>query len=187
MHYSKRLVGHSREMRRNTFAGEQRERKCCMPFAQRFFTKVFCLAVSLIAVTIPRLSEAVCFYPGTLKSGYIVPLAKEVQSTPIILIGTVVKTRALADPNDSQSYAYQVYTVRVSEILKGSSPGLVVLFTSNDSGGFKMNVGETDLLFLRKRGNFYEVDGCGNSGDLGKFGANAERIRSLLTEVRHPR
>jgi hypothetical protein len=119
-------------------------------------------------------------------SGYEVPLAKEVQTTPTIVIGTVVKERGIkADPEDPEGFTHFVYMVRVSEVLKGSAPSLIALFTGNHSGGYRMTVGETHLLFLKRRGNLYHADLCGNSGVLGKFGASPSQVKSVMGEGHH--
>lgn len=134
----------------------------------------------------PSLCAAVCIYPGTSLSGYRIPLSKEVRSAPAIVVGTVTKVRGLSlDPEDPEGYTDWVYMVRVSEILKGTVPPVMALYTRNNSGGYRMTLGETDLLFLHKRGNFYEADVCGNSGQLGKFGASLEQVKAALGDIRH--
>ena len=142
--------------------------------------------VVLAGLASTRTASAVCLYPGTFQSGYKVPLEQEVRSAPIIVVGNVVKARGLAAPKDDPGYyAYWVYTVRVSEVVKGKVPPVITLYASNDSGGYRMNVGETDLLFLRKVGNFYEADSCGNSADLAKNPEIVGHVKSKVTPDDH--
>ena len=54
------------------------------------------------------------------------------------------------------------------------------LRVENDSGGYRMERGESHLLFLATKGNDLAVDACGNSTQLPKGSAVVDRVRALL-------
>ena len=68
----------------------------------------------------------------------------------------------------------------VSRLLKGSVPAKITLTAQNDSGGYRMSVGEKHLLFLSSKGRTYETDPCGNSTGLPKGDKVLKRLTALL-------
>jgi hypothetical protein len=138
---------------------------------------VFSLSIAIYAVP----GRAVCFYSNSTLSGYRIPLRSEVEASPTIIIGKVTHVRNVrADPNDPDGITSYVYTVRRLQELKGSVPEYLTLRAENDSGGYRMNAGETDLLFLTQAKVGFTVDVCGNSTKLPKGASAVSEVRKLL-------
>ena len=114
-------------------------------------------------------ARAVCFYPHSTISGYKLPLKAEVQSSQDIAVGVVIGVRALQeDPADPTGVTAYIYTIDLSRRLKGNVPKRIMLRAENDSGAYRMALGETDLLFLTQLDGKFAVDACGNSTKLPK-------------------
>ena len=115
----------------------------------------------------PAMVSAVCFFPATERSGYQVPLESEVRSSDAIILGKVTGVRELhEDPTDGDDVSALVYTVRVSRLLSGHAPTLITLRVLNDSGAYRMDLGERHVLLLSKEGGRFVVNACGNSSQL---------------------
>ena len=127
-------------------------------------------------------SQAVCFYPHSWLSGYHIPLKSEVQSSSAIIIGEVVTAQYVPPgPGDGGVNSF-LYTVKRLQKLKGRVPLHVLLYATNDSGGYRMSVGETDLLFLTPLGAKFMADVCGNSTELPKGKHVVAEVRKLLEQ-----
>lgn len=125
--------------------------------------------------------HAVCFYPGSLLSGYHIPLKTEVKTSPAIIIGKVVHVQFVPpDSSETDSVNSYLYTVERLQELKGHVPQRVLLYATNDSGGYRMRLGETDLLFLTPLGTKFTADVCGNSTELPKGAYVVSEVRKLL-------
>jgi hypothetical protein len=74
------------------------------------------------------------------------------------------------------------YTVTVHEVLRGTVPERMRLFSENSSGRFLMHVGSTYLLFVYRAVGRTIVDACGNSGVLSERAAVLESVRRLKNE-----
>ena len=124
---------------------------------------------------------AVCFYPNTTNSGYTVGLRDEIKATPLIIVGKVTGQRYIqGDPTDPEGITAYIYRIQVLELLKGTAPKTVYVRAENDSGGYRMNLGDEDLLFLKEAGDFFEADVCGNSSQLPEGQAELARVRAAL-------
>ena len=129
----------------------------------RISSIIFALSAAIYAVP----GRAVCFYPHNTLSGYQIPLKYEVGASPVIIIGKVARVQYVqADPSDPNGITSYVYTVRRLQELKGNSPRYLTLRAENDSGGYRMSAGETDLLLLTQAKRGFTVDACGNSTEL---------------------
>lgn len=136
-------------------------------------------ALSAVIYAVP--GRAVCFYPHSTLSGYRIPLQSEVAARTAIIIGRPTRVRSVqADPSNPVGTTSYVYTVRRLQQLKGSVPEYLVLGADNDSGGYRMNAGETNLLFLTESNGGLTVDVCGNSTDLPKGASVVSEVRRLL-------
>ena len=77
------------------------------------------------------------------------------------------------------------YSIRVSEVLKGSPSKTVELYSENDSGRFPMQIGVSYLLFAYD--GIFEgvnesrlaIDSCGNSGTLKQSYSKLKMVREL--------
>jgi hypothetical protein len=131
--------------------------------------------------------RAVCFYPHSTLSGYHIPLKYEVEASPAIIIGRVASVRYVqADPSNPNGITSYVYTIRRLQELKGSVPEYLTLHAENDSGGYRMNAGETNLLFLTQAKDGLTVDVCGNSTELPKGASVVSDVRRLLAQGAQP-
>jgi hypothetical protein len=142
---------------------------------------IFALSAAMYAVP----GRAVCFYPNSTLSGYRIPLKHEVGVSPAIIIGRVTRVRYVqASPSDPDGITSFVYTVRRLQELKGSVPKYLTLRAENDSGGYRMNAGETDLLFLTQANGKFSANVCGNSTELPKGASVVSGVRRLLARQR---
>ena len=145
----------------------------------RISSIIFALSAAIYAVP----GRAVCFYPNSTLSGYHIPLKYEVEASPAIIIGKVVHVRSVqADPSDPDGITSYVYTIRRLQELKGSAPKYLTLRAENSSGGYRMDAGETDLLFLTPESSGFTVDVCGNSTELPKGAGVVSEVRRLLAQ-----
>ncbi len=130
---------------------------------------------------------AVCLNPKTLVSGYKVDLREEIKSSAFIVIGRVTEAHALteksADPEDITAY---IYTVRVLKRIKGTLPSVVHFRSENNSGRYPMTVGERHLLFLTRKGRYFEADSCGNSSLMPQGQATLAQLKAVLSEPHAP-
>jgi len=145
----------------------------------RISSIIFALSAAIYAVP----GRAVCFYPHSTLSGYHIPLKYEVGASPAIIIGKVARVQYVqADPSDPDGITSYVYTVRRLQELKGSIPMYLTLRAENDSGGYRMNEGETALLFLTRAKGGFTVDACGNSTELPKGASVVSEVRRLQAQ-----
>ncbi len=137
------------------------------------------LILSGILVT-PTAVQAVCLDPETGLSGYRVALEQEMRISPLILVGTVVKSRTLReDRSDPSAITAQLYSVRVERVLKGPAAAVLEIRSENASSRYAMARGEQHLLFLTRDGRRLFVDGCGNSAALPGAAAVLEQIENI--------
>lgn len=145
--------------------------------------RISSIIFALSAATYAAPGRAVCFYPQSTRSGYQIPLKCEVEASPAIIIGKVSRIQYVqADPSDSNGITSYAYTVRRLQELKGSIPKYLTLRAENDSGGYRMNAGETALLFLTRAKGGFTVDVCGNSTELPKGASVVSEVRRLLAK-----
>jgi hypothetical protein len=142
-------------------------------------------ACGLVAVLLAAsATSAVCLDPKdpSLTKYRYPSLEEETGSAVAIVVGTVTKVEALSeDPTDPGGWTSFIYTVNLSSQLKGHLESPLVLRALNDSGGYRMQNGETHLLFISKSESELFVDSCGNSSVLPKGGAVLERVKALLS------
>ena len=140
---------------------------------------IFALSAAIYAVP----GSAVCFYPHSTLSGYHIPLKYEVGASSAIIIGKVARVQYVqAAPSDPDGITSFVYTVHRLQELKGSVPKYLTLRAENDSGGYRMNAGETNLLFLTRTKGGFTVNVWGNSTELPKGTSVVSEVRRLLAQ-----
>ena len=138
---------------------------------------IFVLQAALYALP----SHAVCFYPHSSLSGYHIPLKSESETSSAIITGKVLHVQYVPpDPDESDGVNSYLYTVERLQELKGHLPPHVLLYATNDSGGYRMRLGEIDLLFLTPLGSRFTADVCGNSTELPKGEYVVSEVRKLL-------
>ena len=143
-----------------------------------------CFILTLPMVFGVAAAHAVCFYPHGTVSGHKLPLKTEVRNSPSIAVGTVISARALQeDPSDLAGITAFIYTIDLSQELKGDVPKRIALRSENDSGSYRMVRGETDLLFLSYLDGKFTVDACGNSTVLPAGQKVMLEVRKILA---HP-
>jgi hypothetical protein len=129
--------------------------------------------LTVLFLTASRSGFAICL-------NGIPSVTQEYQHSPMVFVGTVTGERNV---RESKSYLDGVmYTVIVDEVLRGSVPTRMRLFSENSSGRFLMHVGSTYLLFVYRAVGRTIVDACGNSGVLSERAAVLESVRRLKNE-----
>jgi hypothetical protein len=82
-------------------------------------------------------ASAVCFYPGSDKSGYKLPLETEVRTAEAIVIGRVLAERQLQeDAADPDGVTASNVTIEVLKKLKGNPPSVIGVRNENTSCSF---------------------------------------------------
>lgn len=141
------------------------------------------LTASLLLALSAHLSPAyaVCFYPGSDKSGYKVPLKTEVRTAQAIAIGRVLSEQQLQeDKDDPDGVTASNVTIKVLDKLKGNLPGVIVIRNENTSSRYPMAIGEEHILFLSRTDHETWIDSCGNSAVLGHGDQLVKKIRAQL-------
>jgi hypothetical protein len=142
-------------------------------------------AVSLLFVLAAHVfpAHALCLDPKTGKSGYKVPLKKEVRTAEAIVIGRVLSEHRLQeDPDDPDGVTASNLTINVLKKLKGSPPSLIVVRNENTSSRYPMSVGEEHILFVSRTKREARIDSCGNSEVMPH---GAEVVKEVWAQLRH--
>lgn len=127
-------------------------------------------------------SSAVCFYPGSDKSGYKVPLKTEVRTAEAIIVGRVLSDHGLhEDADDPDGITASSVQIEVLKKLKGNLPGVIVVRNENTSSRYPMAVGEEHILFLSRTGDETWIDSCGNSEVLAN---GVQLVSKIQTQLR---
>lgn len=112
-----------------------------------------------------------------------VPLAKaycgthpsvesEFKGSKVVVVGTALSSKDVLDPNGFIQGTF--YTIRTSEVLKGSRATTLLLYSENSSGRFTMEAGTPYLIFAYEgvfegiAGSCLVINNCGNSGTLSR-------------------
>ena len=130
------------------------------------------ILLALVSVLVGADASGVC-----LLGDYSVPA--EYQRSDAVLVGKVLSQRTVTDPEDPQSFAGILYSVRIEESFRGSHRGTIELYSENSSGRFPMDKGQKYLLFIYREQGRLSADNCGNSGLLTKRAEVVARVRQL--------
>lgn len=144
-------------------------------------------AASLLLVLSAHLSSAsaVCFYPGSDKSGYKVPLETEVRNAEAIVIGRVLSERQLQeDPDDPNGVTASNVTIKILKKLKGNLLSVIVVRNENTSSRYPMSVGEEHILFLSHTNGETSIGSCGNSEAMPHGHQLIKKIRTQLRALK---
>jgi len=108
--------------------------------------------------------------------------AQEFNDSDAVIVGKVTAQDEWS--HDGQFTDGTLYTLQITEVLKGTPAKAITVYSENSSGRFPMDVGTTYLIFAY-RGVFenratpeWAVDNCGSSTAV-------QGNQELLAEVRH--
>jgi hypothetical protein len=127
-------------------------------------------------------ADAYCFTNPSVK--------EEFKSSDVIIVGTVVSYTNILDSDGLIRGTF--YSIRVSEVLKGSPSKTVELYSENDSGRFPMQIGVSYLLFAYDgvfegvKESHLAIDSCGNSGTLKQSESKLKMVRELSRPNKPP-
>ena len=144
-------------------------------------------AASLLLVLGAHVPSAypVCLDPGTGKSGYKIPLKREVRTAEAIVIGRVLSERRLQEEaDDPDGITASNVTVKVLKKLKGTLSGVIVLSNENTSSRYPMSVGEEHILFVSRTYHDMWIDSCGNSDVMPDGEQVASKVRAQLRAMK---
>jgi len=128
---------------------------------------------------------AVCLDPGTGKSGYKIPLKREVRTAEAIVIGRVLSEHRLREEaDDPDGITASNLTVKVLKKLKGTLSGVIVLRNENTSSRYPMSVGEEHILFVSRTNHEMWIDSCGNSDVMPHGEQVARKVRAQLRAMK---
>jgi hypothetical protein len=133
-------------------------------------------AAVVILVAVPMAASAFCGrgHPD---------VARELKDSRLVFVGKVLGATEWS--HDGGFPDGTLYSVEVTDLLKGAGPSLVTLYSENSSGRFPMETGASYVIFAYE-GAFefrtspeFAVDNCGNSGSLAE-----PRAQDVLAQVR---
>jgi hypothetical protein len=129
------------------------------------------IAISLVVTAFSSVASPACLegYPS---------ISSEVRKSQAVFIGVVLAERVV--PANSDNLDGTVYSIRVEEVLRGSLPPRVEIFSENSSGRFPMTKGTKYLLFVHRAQAQLSVDNCGNSGPLPEKAEVLAEVRRLV-------
>jgi len=110
----------------------------------------------------------------------------EYSRSTAVVIGEPVSERSVPDREDVGFYGGIIYTVKISETLRGALHGKVEVFSENTSGRFPMEKGKKYILFLSKDQKYLSADNCGNSGLVAEKHDVLSAVRTIAKQS-HPR
>jgi hypothetical protein len=131
----------------------------------------------VLALLLPKPMLAFCEVPNPRL------VCAEYFASTLVVEAALVQTTGLHDKDDPDGISAYVYTLRVSQTLRGNAVKTLTVYEGNDSGRatFDWIKGTNYLLFLNhttdKRS--WELDGCGNSGPLSKAAAALSEIDAI--------
>jgi hypothetical protein len=144
-------------------------------------------AVSLLMALGAHLPAAygVCLDPETGKSGYKIPLNREVRTAEAIVIGRVLSEHPLREEaDDPDGITASSVTVKVLKKLKGTLSGLIVLRNENTSSRYPMSVGEEHVLFVSRANHDMWINSCGNSSVMPDGEQVARKVSAHLRAMK---
>jgi hypothetical protein len=139
----------------------------------------------LVLAAHPPPAYAVCFYPGTDRSGYKIPLKTEVRTAEAIVIGRVLsEDRLQEDADDPDGVTASNVTIKVLKKLKGTPSGVIVVRNENTSSRYPMSVGEEHILFVSRTNHGTWIDSCGNSEVMPDGEQVVKEVRTQLRSLK---
>ena len=147
-------------------------RLCCDPCTLRSRQLILCLVRPMR--TLHAAIALAAFVVGTASAAAYCdsfpPIAQELQSSSVVLVGRVSAVRDVIAPDGDPRGTF--YTVTLIEPMKGRPSATVLLYSENSSGRFPMQVGSEYLIFAHPQ-RFEGIDrpqlainNCGHSAAL---------------------
>lgn len=139
----------------------------------RFLLCLLCVAIPLL-LPLPGMSFCQVPQPRLVCAEYF--------TSQVVVEATLLQTEK-DDPVYPSAF---VYTLRVSQVLRGNIAGMFRVYEGNDSGRatFGWVPGTEYLLFLpyASTEQAWELDGCGNSGPISKVSMALSEITAIKAE-----
>lgn len=113
------------------------------------------------------------------------PVQKERRASSAIIEGQALHAQNLMeDPAHPSVVTATLYEVRVLHTKKGKLANTIQVKSGITSAHFPMDIGRSYMLFLKRDGDVYIVDDCGNSGRI----AETRSIKSSIVPAKrtHP-
>ena len=112
-------------------------------------------------------------------------LRNEKRATSAIIEGQALHAQELKeDPKAPSAVTATLYDVHVVHTKQGRVASTIQVRSDNTASRFPMQIGRSYILFLKRNGDFYTVDGCGNSGRIAE---KREINSSIVPAKRHHR
>lgn len=111
---------------------------------------------------------------------------EEFKSSAVVIVGKVISTKDVAEAGAFIKGTF--YTIRVTEVLKGSPSKSVELYSENSSGRFHMKAGASHLIFAYEgvfegiEGQRLAIDPSGNSGTVKRSKKALARAREAKAQ-----
>ncbi len=136
----------------------------------------------------PGLASAFC------EGGYPnIALAREVQESAFVIVGSLMSYRRVVDPEDPEGYAATLYRVRVDRVLRGRPPARLTIYNENTSARFPFDEpigadkGKRYLMLVRGGPDGYWIDACGHSDEMANSGKTMRAILHMAAQRRRIR
>ena len=138
----------------------------------------------VLAAQLPP-AYAVCFYPGTDRSGYKIPLETDIRTVEAIVTGRVLsEDRLQEDADDPDGVTASNVTIKVLKKLKGNLSGVIVVRNENTSSRYPMSIGEEHILFVSRTNRRMWIDSCGNSKVMPDGQQVVKEVRTQLRSLK---
>jgi hypothetical protein len=140
-------------------------------FLPRLFFRT-ALLTAVLELILCSLARAACPHPTPAPNS-------EFFKASVVVTGTVISEEVDLNPYDTSLIEGWLYHLRIERTLRGSPQEFITVYTENDNGRFPLKVGERYLLFVFRREDRMEIDGCGNSALLSEAGGAVRAIEEI--------
>ncbi len=136
--------------------------------------------ISVLALFVALLCPRQVFAACLLGDYSVTP---EYGRSEAVIVGRVLSSRSLPDPDDPQVLTGTVYSVKIVEALRGSPGKVVDVYSENSGGSFPLKAGEKYLLCLYRQEGQLSADYCGHSGLVTQRARELVGVRLLTNSV----
>ena len=140
----------------------------CVP---RLFVKT-ALLTAIIELILCSSAKAACPHPTPAPNS-------EFFKASVVVIGTVISEQVDLNPYDTSLIEGWLYRFHIERKFRGSPQEFISVYTENDNGRFPLKVGQRYLLFVFRREDRMEINGCGNSALLTEAGGAVRAIEAI--------
>ena len=106
------------------------------------------------------------------------PVKQEYKQSQSVLIVTVESARRV--PQSWDAFDGTSFTVHVDQKVKGKQSGEITVFSEHSDDAFNLKIGSQYLLFLSDNYQHWQVNKCGNSGEMGDEAPVIKQIAHIL-------